>query len=140
MKTPSLALSLSLLLISGAALADDDCDDPIANWQPREALRQQLQDDGWIVYRIKIDDGCYEVKAQDNEGNRVEASFAPASLELMEWEREDDEDDYDDDDHDDEDDNNRQYQPAVNRQPTDAGQPSAPTNGIVNNRPTVTVE
>lgn len=134
MKIPSLALSLSLLLISGAALADDDCDDPISNWQPREALRQQLEDDGWIVYRIKIDDGCYEVKAQDNEGNRVEASFAPASLELMEWEREDD-DGYDDDD-----DNNRQYQPVVNRQPTDAGQPSAPTNGIVNNRPTVTVE
>ncbi|WP_127558365.1 PepSY domain-containing protein [Saccharospirillum alexandrii] len=134
MKIPSLALSLSLLLISGAALADDDCNDPISNWQPREALRQQLEDNGWIVYRIKIDDGCYEVKAQDNEGNRVEASFAPASLELMEWEREDD-DGYDDDD-----DNNRQYQPAVNRQPTDAGQPSAPTNGIVNNRPTVTVE
>lgn len=136
MKTPSLALSLSLLLISGAALADDDCDDPIANWQPREALRQQLEDGGWIVYRIKIDDGCYEVKAQDNEGNRVEASFAPASLELMEWEREDG---YDDDDHDD-DDNNRPYQPTVNRQPTDAGQPSTPTNGLVNNRPTVTVE
>lgn len=136
MKIPSLALSLPLLLISGAALADDDCDDPISNWQPREALRQQLEDDGWIVYRIKIDDGCYEVKAQDNEGNRVEVSFAPASLELMEWEREDDDDGYDDDD----DDNNRQYQPAVNRQPTDAGQPSAPTNGIVNNRPTVTVE
>ena len=135
MKIPSLALSLPLLLISGAALADDDCDDPISNRQPREALRQQLEDDGWIVYRIKIDDGCYEVKAQDNEGNRVEASFAPASLELMEWEREADDDGYDDDD-----DNNRQYQPAVNRQPTDAGQPSAPTNGIVNNRPTVTVE
>ncbi|WP_028670985.1 PepSY domain-containing protein [Saccharospirillum impatiens] len=130
MKTTSLALCLSLLLISGTILADDDCDDPIANWQPREALRQQLQAEGWIVYRIKVDDGCYEVKAQDNQGHRVEASFAPASLELMELEREDDDDD----------DDERQDRNTEDRQPTPATEPSAPANGIVNNRPTVTVE
>lgn len=53
-------------------------------------LRQQLENHGWTVYRIKVDDDCYEVKAQDENGNRVEASFSPASLELIEMEYEDD--------------------------------------------------
>jgi len=134
MKTTSIALSLSMLLISGLALADDDCDDPISNWQPREILRQQLEADGWTVYRIKVDDGCYEVKAQDNKGHRVEASFAPASLELMDFEREDedDEDDYEDESDDDEGNNMSNQAPA--------GEQPLPSNGIVNSRPTVTVQ
>lgn len=39
-------IGLSLLLISGSVLADDDCSDPVAQWQPRENLRQQLEDQG----------------------------------------------------------------------------------------------
>lgn len=40
MKTKPIILSLSLLLLSGTAVADDDCDDPVASWQPRENLRE----------------------------------------------------------------------------------------------------
>lgn len=79
-------IALSLLLISASALADDDCTDPIDQWQPRENLRQQLEDQGWTVQRIKVDDGCYEVKGVDAEGHRVKAEYAPASLNLMEIE------------------------------------------------------
>lgn len=79
-------IGLSLLLISASALADDDCTDPIDQWQPRENLRQQLEDQGWTVQRIKVDDGCYEVKGVDAEGHRVKAEYAPASLNLMEIE------------------------------------------------------
>ncbi len=43
MKTKPILLSLSLLLLSGTALADDDCNDPVANWQPRENLREKLE-------------------------------------------------------------------------------------------------
>lgn len=77
-------IGLSLLLISASALADDDCTDPVAQWQPRENLRQQLEDQGWTVQRIKVDDGCYEVKGVDAEGHRIKAEYAPASLNLME--------------------------------------------------------
>lgn len=83
MKTKPIILSLSLLLLSGTALADDDCDDPVASWQPRENLREKLEAEGWTVHRIKVDDGCYEIRGLDADGIRAEASFAPASLTMM---------------------------------------------------------
>lgn len=92
MKTKPIILSLSLLLLSGTAVADDDCDDPVASWQPRENLREKLEAEGWTVHRIKVDDGCYEVRGLDADGVRAEASFAPASLTMMKWEREDSDD------------------------------------------------
>jgi hypothetical protein len=99
MKIKPIIIGLSLLLISGSTLADDDCDDPVAKWQPRENLRQKLEADGWTVFRIKVDDGCYEVKGRDPSGRRVEAEYSPATFKLMEMEREDDDDHDDDDDH-----------------------------------------
>ena len=84
MNIKSTVISLSLLLISGSALAGDDCKDPVDQWQPRENLRQQLEDQGWTVQRIKVDDGCYEVKGVDADGHRVKAEYAPASLNLIE--------------------------------------------------------
>ncbi|PKM29987.1 MAG: PepSY domain-containing protein [Gammaproteobacteria bacterium HGW-Gammaproteobacteria-11] len=95
MKTQSLFIGLALAFLSTASFADEDCDDPVTSWQPRENLRLKLEAEGWRVYRIKVDDGCYEVKGLAPEGYRVEAYFAPASLLLMEMEREDD-DDHDD--------------------------------------------
>lgn len=86
-----LAFSLSITLVTKSALADDDCRDPIANWQPREALKKLLEEQGWIVQRIRIDDGCYKVHALDAQRRRVEATYAPASLTLMEFELEDEE-------------------------------------------------
>lgn len=83
-------LGVFLSLPGVAALADDDCNDPIARWQPRETLRQQLEAEGWTIYRIKVDDGCYEVKGVDPQGVAAKASYSPASLMLMKWEREHD--------------------------------------------------
>lgn len=75
---------LASLLISGTALADDDCTDPVADWQPREILQQQLEQHGWQVQRIKVDDGCYEVRGIDNNGNQFKAKYAPATLNIQE--------------------------------------------------------
>jgi len=83
-KIQPIALTLSLFALSTAALADDDCTDPVSDWQPRETLRLQLEEQGWDIQRIKVDDGCYEVKALDANGHRVKAEYAPASLNLME--------------------------------------------------------
>ncbi|MHC8299161.1 PepSY domain-containing protein [Pseudomonas sp. ZS1P83] len=75
--------ALLSLLVSGYALADDDCNDPVSDWQPRETLRQQVEQQyGWSVRRIKVDDGCYELKGLDRKGNTIEASYSPASLRL----------------------------------------------------------
>jgi len=130
MKNTSIVLGLSMLLLTGAANADDDCEGSAPGWQPRENLRQQLEADGWEVYRIKVDDGCYEVEGRNEYGSRVETSFAPSTFELMELEREDEDDD-DDERYDDE---RRNYQADENRQQ------SMPSNGIVKGRPSVSVE
>lgn len=83
MKTPLLVTTaLAATLAAGMTFADDDCHDPVADWQPREVLRQQLEDTGWEVRRIKIDDGCYEVKGYDQHGNKIKAEYFPASLRL----------------------------------------------------------
>lgn len=70
------------LAVSGGALASENCVDPVADWQPRERLRQQVEKLGWTVQRIKVDDGCYEVRGLDRKGNPVEAHYAPASLRI----------------------------------------------------------
>ncbi|MGJ4931901.1 PepSY domain-containing protein [Bradyrhizobium sp. HKCCYLS2038] len=71
-------------LTSGIALADDeDCKVPMAQWQPREAVEQMAKARGWTVRRIKIDDGCYEIKGQDEGGRAIEAKVDPASLAVI---------------------------------------------------------
>ncbi len=82
-KSAAMAALLVTLLVSSAAWADDDCVDPVASWQPREALRQKVEQRGWTVQRIKVDDGCYEVRGTDSKGNRFKAKYAPASLRIQ---------------------------------------------------------
>lgn len=81
-KTLLTATFLAATLMAGSSFADDDCQDPVADWQPRENLRQMLEAEGWEIQRIKVDDGCYEVKAYDQQGNQVKAEYYPASLRL----------------------------------------------------------
>lgn len=84
MKNKVITLLISSCLVSGAAFADDDCTDPVSEWQPRDQLRQMIEDKGWKVKRIKVDDGCYKVKGFDRKGNRIKAIFSPASLKIRE--------------------------------------------------------
>lgn len=57
------------------------CDSgPQESWLSQDALKKQLTDKGWKVNRIKIDGGCYEVYAIDENGKRVEAYFHPQTL------------------------------------------------------------
>lgn len=127
MKTKATVIAFSLLLMSASTLADDDCDDPVAGWQPRENLRQKLETEGWTVFRIKVDDGCYEVKGRNPEGHRAEAEYSPATFELREMEYDDDHDRHDD---------HRSTSPnhaeSANKEP--------PQKNVIKGRPTVTVE
>jgi len=59
------------------------CDVPEEEWQTQEALSKMLKEKGWQVRRIKIDGGCFEAYALDENGNRVEAYFNPKTLELI---------------------------------------------------------
>ncbi|WP_257572626.1 PepSY domain-containing protein [Janthinobacterium sp. UMAB-56] len=73
---------LSALVFSGVASAEVNCTDPIGDWKPREQLQREAEQRGWIVQRIKIDDGCYELRAIDRNGNKIKAKYSPASLRM----------------------------------------------------------
>jgi hypothetical protein len=69
---------------AGMALADeDDCRTTMSEWQPREAVVATAEGFGWDVRRVKVDDGCYEVKGRDADGNDVEATLDPGTLALV---------------------------------------------------------
>lgn len=81
-------LAVLIALPTGAALAEDDCFVPMADWQPREAVAKLASEKGWTVGRIKIDDGCYEIIGRDAEGRAIEAKLHPGTLEVIEIEYE----------------------------------------------------
>ena|SRR5690606_20424447 len=97
MKKTLRILGLLAVFPAGAALADDDCHVPMADWQPREAVQRLAEDNGWNVRRIKVDDGCYEIDGSDANGRRMEATIHPGTLQVIEVDYDDDDDDDDDD-------------------------------------------
>jgi hypothetical protein len=89
----STRLMLTLALIATPALAGDDCAVPMTDWQPREAVVKLAAEQGWVLRRIRIDDGCYEVIGRDAAGRRIEVKLDPATLAVVEMEFEDDHED-----------------------------------------------
>ena len=86
-------LSTRLLLLgvlcAAPAHAEDDCEVPMAQWQPRAAVVQLAAEKGWELRRIRIDDGCYEVIGRDADGRAIEVKLDPATLAVVEMEFED---------------------------------------------------
>ncbi len=91
----SLMLAILVAGIAGFATAgvayadDDDCSVPMANWQPREAVQKMAAGQGWTVRRIKIDDGCYEVRGFDAQGREIKAKIDPGTLAIVKLKRKD---------------------------------------------------
>jgi hypothetical protein len=78
------AASLCIVLLAapaarGTGLATCDSGSQ-EHWQPQETLAARLKEKGWQVRRIKVDGGCYEVYALDENGKRVEAYFHPRTF------------------------------------------------------------
>lgn len=71
------------------AYADDDCFVPMSQWHPRSEVAGLAEENGWSVRRIKIDDGCYEIKGRDADGRLIEVTVHPATLAILEIEYED---------------------------------------------------
>src|SRR5690606_27120864 len=76
-------LAVLVVLPAGAALADDDCLVPMADWQTREAVTRMAEANGWTVRRIKVDDGCYEIDGRDGSGRRIEVTDHPETLQVI---------------------------------------------------------
>lgn len=76
-------LLVFLSLTAWPALAADDCEAPVQQWQSREAVHQMAAAQGWQVRRLKIDDGCYEVSGEDAQGRTFKARIDPQTLEVV---------------------------------------------------------
>lgn len=88
-----IAVTVLGVLASGVAMADDDdCTVPMAQWQPRKAVAEMAKARGWTVSRIKVEDGCYLMMGQDENGRAFKAKIDPASLAVMRLKRKGDED------------------------------------------------
>jgi hypothetical protein len=89
---PSLLHGLLVLSLGLAAMptwASDDCDAPVNRWQTREALRNWASAKGWQVQRLKIDDGCYEIRGTDAQGRAFNARIDPETLQVMKMKQDD---------------------------------------------------
>ncbi len=84
MKTTMLIAAAALALTGvGAALADEDCEARVGDWQPRSAVVKMAEERGWTVQRIKTDDGCYEILCTDADGRVIAVIVDPATLEVV---------------------------------------------------------
>ena len=91
MRCPSMPRSIAfamLLVGSQSVWAGRECDAPPEAWQSGSAVRALAERNGWRVERLKIDDGCYEIKGRDAEGRRLKAKIDPASLKVISIKRE----------------------------------------------------
>ena len=92
--------AISLLMIAagaGMARADDDCYVSMDKWQSRDAVQAMATSRGWTVVRIKIDDGCYDVRGSDKTGKAFRVKLDPATLAIVKMKHKDREYDHDDD-------------------------------------------
>ncbi|MBY4594492.1 PepSY domain-containing protein [Ottowia caeni] len=94
MKQTPFFLALCVALASAPALADDDCEVPAKQWQSRDAVLQHANRQGWQVQRIKIDDGCYEIRGRDDKGRAFKAKLDPQTLQVVKMKLRDDDDDH----------------------------------------------
>ncbi|GHE45701.1 hypothetical protein GCM10019059_00080 [Camelimonas fluminis] len=90
-----IAMISLLLALTGVspAIADDDCHVPLSQWQPREAVQKMAEARGWQVNRIRIDDGCYQIRGIDENGRPFKAKIDPATLSIVKMKRTDRHDD-----------------------------------------------
>ncbi|MDH4463372.1 MAG: PepSY domain-containing protein [Acidovorax sp.] len=77
------AMLLWLGLAVPTAWASNDCDAPLSRWQTREAVREMAVAQGWQIQRLKIDDGCYEIRGKDAEGRGFKAKLDPETLKVL---------------------------------------------------------
>ncbi|SHF10067.1 Peptidase propeptide and YPEB domain-containing protein [Kaistia soli DSM 19436] len=84
--TPSILLLATAAMIAigtaGPALAADVCNVPAAKAQSTDALKAQLEKDGWTIRKIKHQKGCYEAYAVKGSA-RMEKLFDPATLKML---------------------------------------------------------
>ncbi len=78
---------LAVFLVFAAAspaFAESKCSSASrSKWQPKEVLQRQLEQDGYRVRRIKVENGCYEVYGFDKNGERANMAYNAETLKKL---------------------------------------------------------
>lgn len=80
----------ALVLATQTVWADDECYSPPDMWQSRGAVRALAERNSWQIDKLKIDDGCYEIRGRDANNHRFKATLDPATLKVVRMKREQD--------------------------------------------------
>jgi hypothetical protein len=83
MKKTVTMLAFLAAMPATAALAGEKCNVPPERRQSFEALGRLAGDFGWTIDKMKIDDGCYELRVTDGSGNVLKVKIDPATLDVV---------------------------------------------------------
>lgn len=83
MKRTFTVLAILALLPASAAVAGEACEVPPAERQSVKALAQLANDFEWTIDKLRIDDGCYELRVTDASGNILKVKIDPATLDVV---------------------------------------------------------
>lgn len=79
--------ALTLAGLGSVALASETCTaEPKSKWQSQEAIAAKLKEQGFEVTRTETKRSCYEVKAMDAKGQRVELYVDPVTARVVKQE------------------------------------------------------
>lgn len=82
--------ALALAGFGGIALASERCTDaPKSKWLSQETIAAKLKEQGFEVARTETKRSCYEVKAKDAQGRRVELYVDPVTARVVKQETKD---------------------------------------------------
>lgn len=79
----TLILSVALAAPAFAAMAEDLCSVPEAEWRPQAELEADLIAKGWTITNVKKEDGCFEVYGKNEKGEKVEVFIDPKTFEVV---------------------------------------------------------
>lgn len=84
LKPIATAAALSLPL---PALADEACFAAMRDWVDAETAAAQIEATWeFAIDRLRVDGGCYEVRARSAQGGKVEVTFDPRTLQAVSFE------------------------------------------------------
>jgi hypothetical protein len=79
-----LAAALAALAVTGPSLASETCTtEPQSKWLSHAEISAKLKQQGFDVSRLEADRSCYEVKARDAQGRRVELYVDPVTARIV---------------------------------------------------------
>lgn len=89
-KALAAAAAFSLAAVTGVASASETCtQEPKSKWLSQEAIAAKLKEQGFEAARTETKRSCYEVKAKDAQGKRVELYVDPVTAKVVKQEAKD---------------------------------------------------